>query len=186
MASVGPIFFDSSIFVAGTVEFGPEVESPQELMAAVADGVLSNVSTAWLGAAVAAVLGFRLLRAIGRSGLAGRQLESLAGAPGQIGIGQPGVERVGLLRVGLPFEVEGEVFEEDRLEPEPEAADIELSVVIVAGIDVGQVELQTAAEVERLEDRVVVPLVEAGHPPAAIVATRLTLLRPARRRGPRQ
>jgi predicted nucleic acid-binding protein len=47
MASLTPAFLDTSILVAGLIELGTVSEHPQRLMAAVAEGRLRDVHTAW-------------------------------------------------------------------------------------------------------------------------------------------
>jgi hypothetical protein len=48
--------------------------------------------------------------------------------------------------------VEGELLGKHRLEAKAEPADVELAVVGVARVDVGQIELQPATEPERLQE----------------------------------
>ena len=47
MAALTPAFLDTSILVAGLIEIGPASEHPQRVMAAIAEGRVRDVHTAW-------------------------------------------------------------------------------------------------------------------------------------------
>jgi len=47
MALVTPVFFDSTVLIAGCIEVGAAGESAQRIMDAVADGRLRYIHTAW-------------------------------------------------------------------------------------------------------------------------------------------
>ena len=47
MAPVGPVFFDTSVLVAGVVDYGPAAADSQRILDAVAEGRVPEPQTAW-------------------------------------------------------------------------------------------------------------------------------------------
>ncbi len=47
MAVVGPVFLDTSVLLAGIIDFGPQSRAAQAIMDAVAEGRISDPLTAW-------------------------------------------------------------------------------------------------------------------------------------------
>ncbi len=47
MALDQPIFFDTSVLIAGLIEFGSAADAPQQILAAIADGAIRHPHTAW-------------------------------------------------------------------------------------------------------------------------------------------
>jgi predicted nucleic acid-binding protein len=47
VAALTPAFLDTSILLAGLIELGPASEHPQRLMAAIAEGRVRDIHTAW-------------------------------------------------------------------------------------------------------------------------------------------
>ncbi len=114
--------------------------------------------------------------------LAGGEPGQLAGRPAEIRVRQSGVELVGVLRIELTLDVEGEVLEKRRLEAEAESADAEVAVIVGLVLDVGQVELEPTAQVEALKEGVPAPFVEPDGCPEPVVGRGLDRL-VSRRRG---